>query len=351
MVYIPDKAIHPGRIVSTSLRREGMTQKNLCNRTGLSEKHLSQIINGEASITVETALLLENALGGSASFWINLEKNYQETKARIERGVLLKKEADLLYEYPYLELSKRGYVPETAKREERVANLWRFFGVNSLQYIPKTQPAAFRKRKAESKNQGKIAAWLRCGEIDANKNEIKTFSEQKLKGSLNELMKLSTLPAEKFSEKAINILSGAGVHLVYIPHFKNSGVSGAVRWIGKNPIIQLSLLGAYADMFWFNLFHEVGHLLIHGKKEKFVEFSRPLLNKKEAEANDFAANTLIPKKKYEKFLKSDSISRNAIADFAKELEINPGIIEGRLMHDGFIDWKSAFGFRHKLKFA
>lgn len=62
-----------------------MTQKSLSERTGLTEKHISKIINGEASVTVETALLLENALGGTASFWINLEKNYQETKARLER--------------------------------------------------------------------------------------------------------------------------------------------------------------------------------------------------------------------------------------------------------------------------
>ena len=58
MAYNPNKAIHPGHIIARSLEREGMTQKSLGERTGLSEKHLSQIINGSASITVETALLL-----------------------------------------------------------------------------------------------------------------------------------------------------------------------------------------------------------------------------------------------------------------------------------------------------
>lgn len=91
MAYNPNKAIHPGHIIARALEREEMTQKNLSERTGLTEKHLSQIINGEASITVETALLLENALGGAASFWINLEKNYQETRARLDRSSVLKK--------------------------------------------------------------------------------------------------------------------------------------------------------------------------------------------------------------------------------------------------------------------
>ena len=95
MSYSPNIAIHPGRMISKAIEREGMTQKSLCIRTGITEKHLSQIINGEASITVETALLLENALGSSASFWINLEKNYQETKARIDRLSFVQQEFPL----------------------------------------------------------------------------------------------------------------------------------------------------------------------------------------------------------------------------------------------------------------
>src|SRR4051812_35212171 len=109
MGFNPNKATHPGQIIARALEREGMTQKNLSERTGLTEKHLSQIINEEASITVETALLLENALGGNASFWINLEKNYQETKARIERVSFIRKEIPLLDRFPYAELLKRGY--------------------------------------------------------------------------------------------------------------------------------------------------------------------------------------------------------------------------------------------------
>ena len=146
MAYIPDKAIHPGRIIAEALAREGMTEKSLSDRTGISEKHLSQIINGEASITVDTALSLENALGGSASSWINLEKNYQETKARIERLELLNTEIAALPKFPYNELAKRGYVEHVSNREKKVENLWKFFGVNSLSFVSTTESVAFRKR-------------------------------------------------------------------------------------------------------------------------------------------------------------------------------------------------------------
>lgn len=84
MVYQPNKAIHPGIGVQRELDYLGMSQKRLAERTGLSEKHISQIINGEASITGDTAFLFANALGGTASFWLNLDRNYRETLARLE---------------------------------------------------------------------------------------------------------------------------------------------------------------------------------------------------------------------------------------------------------------------------
>ena len=184
MSYQPNIAIHPGRTILELLCREGMTQKSLSERTGTSEKHLSQIINGEASITVETALLLENALGGSASFGTNLEKNFQETRARIERIPLLRRECSFLPNYPYSELAKMGCVESTSSREKRVENLWKFFGVNSLSYVPTTEHIAFRKTGKPGLRSEAIAAWLRCGELESRKQRLGEFSEGALRASL-----------------------------------------------------------------------------------------------------------------------------------------------------------------------
>lgn len=354
MVYNPDKAIHPGHIIARSLEREGMTQKNLSERTGLTEKHISQIINGEASITVETSLLLENALGGAASFWINLEKNYQETRARIDRIGLMKNEVVLLKKFPYKELAERGYVDQTTNGEKRVENLWKFYAVNSLNYVAQTESVAFRQRGGPVVKSEAIAAWLRCGELEAKKQELGTFSEQALKQSLEKLRLLTTDSAEKFSVELRVTMNKAGVALVYVPHFAGTGVSGAVRWVGDTPIMQLSLLGAYADMFWFNLFHEVGHLVLHGKKDKFIEFDRRDLStvqEKEREADEFATNGLIELKAYTQFVEMGDFSKTSITKFANSIGVHPGILAGRLCHDGLIRWVDVHGLRTRLKFA
>lgn len=354
MVYQPNKAIHPGHVISRTLEREGMSQKNLSERTGLTEKHLSQIINGNASITVETALLLENALGGTASFWINLEKNYQEAIARIERASLMHSEVSYLSIFPYRELAQRGLVEQTSNREKKVENLWKFFGVNSLLSVRETEAVAFRKRPQSKVKSEAIAAWLRCGELESKKQELPSYSEATLKQGLEKIKSLLIKPANEFSVQIRDILKESGVSLVYVPHFAGTGVSGSVRWVNENPIMQLSLLGAYADLFWFNLFHEIGHLLLHGKKEKFIEFNDrdlSMVQEKEKEADNFATNELISPKVYAEFIKESDFSRTAIKNLATEIGIDPGIIAGRLCHEEHVGWKDVASLRPRLKFT
>jgi len=358
MVYKPNKAIHPGYVVAEALNREGMTQKNLSERTGLSEKHLSQIINGEASITVETALLLENALGGAASFWINLEKGYQENKARIERMAQVEKELGLVSKFPYNELVKRGYVEKTNNRYEKVENLWKFFAANSLYFIQTlyfyqtTESIAYRKKSEITVKNEAIAAWLRCGELESKKIILPAYSESKLKQSLTEIKHLSTKSPEEFSEEVKKVLSEAGVGLVYVDHFPGTGVSGAVRWINNNPLIQLSVYRAYADIFWFNLYHEIAHLILHSKKEKFIEFKNKelsLVKEQEREADKFAGDALIPEKNYRELVTNAVITKRDIINLAKKLEIHPDIVAGRLCHDEKAKWNEVFDLRRKLK--
>lgn len=351
MVYNPNKVIHPGYTVAKILSREGMTQKNLSERTGLTEKHLSQIINGEASITVETALLLENALGGTASFWINLEKKYHENKARVERISLIEKETDLVSGFPYSELVKRGYVEKTRDACKKVENLWKFFGVNSLCFVQNTEFIAYRMKSATKVKSEAIAAWLRCGEIESKKFDLPEYSESKLKESLPIIKRLSTLDSENFSEEITKALSDVGVGLVYVAHFPGTGVSGAVRWIGNNPIIQLSVLGAYSDIFWFNLYHELAHLILHSKKDKFIEFDNKELSvsqEKEIEADKFATDILIPERDYKKLLEGN-VTRAVIMDFARNQQIHPSIVAGRLCHDKKIEWSVVSDLRPRLR--
>ena len=81
--YNPNFAVHPGESLKNEMEFLHLSQVELSQRTGLSEKCISQIVNGVAPITSDTAIKLELALGTPAVFWNNLQKNYDLNMSRI----------------------------------------------------------------------------------------------------------------------------------------------------------------------------------------------------------------------------------------------------------------------------
>jgi len=83
----------PGVLVEEVLREAGVTQASFARAARLSQKHISRVINGHASITPEFALLLEEALGWpecpSAEYWCALQAKYDLAALRantVHRG-------------------------------------------------------------------------------------------------------------------------------------------------------------------------------------------------------------------------------------------------------------------------
>ena len=68
--------IHPGETLKEVLTDKEMSQKDLAERTGVTVKHICTVIEGRKSISVAFAKKLQYALGIEASFWINLQANY-----------------------------------------------------------------------------------------------------------------------------------------------------------------------------------------------------------------------------------------------------------------------------------
>ena len=73
-------AVPPGTTIHEQLENRGMSQREFAQRMGMSEKHISRLINGKVELTPEVALRLESVLGIPAKFWNNLESIYRELK-------------------------------------------------------------------------------------------------------------------------------------------------------------------------------------------------------------------------------------------------------------------------------
>ena len=344
-------AIHPGRTLRNYLAYLGVSQKWLADRTGITEKHISGILNENASITAETAIKLSNTLGGSIDFWIKLDSNYRASVARISQERAAAMEVGMLDEIPYVDMAKIGWVSKTNNKTDRVMNLYSFFGISSLKHIRVSQPAAFRKFDGRKVSEFALAAWLRRGEIIANSiKDVVNYDEKILKKSLIDIKEIAYNSPRDFLKRISTILARCGVVLVVAEYIPKTYVNGATRWIGHHPVIELSDRGKRDDIFWFTLFHEIGHILKHSKKDQFIDFEQAKLNSLEEEADNFASEILLSDNVYTAFLREHStITKNDILYLANNEHISPSIVLGRLKRDNIVPYTSFNDLHKKLE--
>ena len=179
------------------------------------------------------------------------------------------------------------------------------------------------------------------GEIEAAEIKSAIYDVNKFKEALLQIRTLTVKPPEIFQPEVVRLCAEAGVAVVFIPQLPKTRTSGATRWLNPNKaLIQLSLRYKTDDHLWFAFFHEAGHILLHGKRDIFLEGKGVASvedQEKEEEANKFAADILIPPMKLKRFLASgQKRSKVGIKEFAAEIGIAAGIVVGRLQHDGIL---------------
>lgn len=337
--YAPDEVSAPGETLRETLEALPMSQSELASRTGISNKHINQIVSGSAPLSYETAIKLERATGVSARMWNALEANYRDFKTRQAEREALASDSAWLDEMPLAALRARGVVKAT-KRQPGVLlqELLEFFGVSSVEAWRDswaTPSAAFLQSSAFVAEPGAVAAWLRFGEVEASKISTAPYDKATLKSTIPKLRALTVLDPNQFWPEVERLCANAGVAVVLIPEVTGARASGATRWLSPTKaLVQLSLRHKRNDHFWFALFHELGHVLLHGKKEVFVENRLGRdggRETEEEEANAFASKTLIPPEAADA-LKAVSNYSDARA-LADTLRIHPGIVAGRIQHD------------------
>jgi HTH-type transcriptional regulator / antitoxin HigA len=244
-------------------------------------------------------------------------------------------------------------VPADTPRADRVAILLRFFGVASTdawQDLWRAREVAFRRSLRRSGSQGAIAAWLRRGEIEAQALDCAPFDREGFRAALAAARSLTREEPAAFQPHLQELFAAAGVALVWVPELEGAPISGATRWLSEQrALIQLSLRYKSDDQLFFSLFHEAAHVLLHSKKAEFLEGAGPD-TPEEREADRFAANHLIPPGEYEK-LKAAPLSIERIKTSAERIGIAPGIVVGRLQHDGHIPLHEGNGLKHRLRWA
>lgn len=333
-------AFHPGFYVAEIIEDMGITQSEFASRLGTSTKTLSELVNGQTGITKDLAKKLSAMLGISAGFWLNAQKTYDEKVIEIERRKDMEGQIGIINLIDYAYFVKNVNLKPTRNVSEKISILCEYFNIFSLKQLCSPDFLVnFRTAVlATEKNIINSQAWLQTALNCARNIETSEFNAAKLRSYLPEIRSMTLQCPDVFLPRLKKIFSECGVVFVLLPHLKNSGINGAVKWLTSTRVLlAMNDRRAYADTFWFSLFHEIKHVLQQKVKSTFITASISewnIYNKKlEDEADTFARDYLIPKSEYNSFVLNNNFTKSDIINFAKSIEIHPGIVVGRLQYD------------------
>jgi HTH-type transcriptional regulator/antitoxin HigA len=318
-----------------------ISQKELSIRTGFSEKHISTVIHGTKDISSLFAYRLGVALDTPASFWKNLQNQYDlESESLKERHEITEDEINIAQSL-IKPLSKISEIELSSSDSQNVINLRKGLGVHSLLSIPflkKSNPAYYRAQFKEGVSDYILYAWQYLIERNIDKQTDDPFDYDLLIDSLPQIKNVMFKNPDDHFMEIQTLLNRCGVLFTIQKPFKEAPLNGlTAKTSGNRILISLTLKGKYIDIIFFTLFHEIAHIL---NKDYLVYDKEGLTpNEIESRANRFAEDFLIDPIKYKEFIENQKFDDASIIEFSKEVNIIPSILIGRLMNDHHISWK------------
>lgn len=329
----------PGDTLQSILDNKSLSQTELAKRMDKHKKTINEIVNGHAAIIPETALELERTLGIDADFWLERERRYQLQLAELNEAEKLIKDKEWSKNFPLREMKLCGFIDYERDLISKTRSLLSFFGVSSKEgyesYYGNIMSEYLALRISESnnaKNPHALTAWLRRGDIQADELDVADFDKKKLKNYLPDIKDIMARQEAQFFIELQQLCCECGVRIVHTPKLPKAPVNGSTRWYRDKPLIQLSNRYKRNDIFWFTFFHEIGHIIKHGKKDIFVEgFEYTLEGKtKEKEADDFAVKWTLSEEQMDEIYSNRELDTEKVNEYAKKFITHPAIIMGRI---------------------
>jgi len=354
--YQPSTISKPGLTILDLLEEKGWTQTNLAIRMGRPINKINEIIKGKISITPETAIQLERVLGVPSSFWNNRQKRYDEFLANEKEKEKLSKHINWLKKFPINEITKLRWIEKKKNDIEQISELLNFFCISSpdeWSNVWMSPKVSYKQSQAFSRKPEANSVWLRKGELEAQNLSCGIFERNQFIQSLKSIRELTTTEPEYFENIMVKLCANAGVALIFIQRLKGLPVYGITKWINpKKAMIQLSLYRKHEDYFWFTFFHEAAHIILHGKKDVFIENNGNTENNdKEIQADSFARDFLIPRIDWKYFINGNiKLNDMIINQFAEKIKVSSSIIVGRLQREKIIKYNEFNHLRRRFDF-
>lgn len=323
----------PGEFLKDELEARSWSQTEFAEIIGRPVRLINEIIAGKRAITPETAIQLSASLGTSAELWMNLETQFQLSKASAP-ATLIEKKAKLYEKFPVREMIRRGWVSGNDDVGLLEQQFLRFYDISSVEDSPRLAHAA--KKTTYGEVPILQSSWLFRVRHVANSFVLPKYRPDALTKILPSIQALQTDPEEV--RHITKLLNDVGVRFVLVEALPGSKIDGACLWLSDTqPVIAMSSRLDRIDNFWFVLRHEIEHVLRgHGKDEPMLDED---IGESESEhdeeklANAAASQFGVSDEELHGYMTRVNpyfFARERVVGFAARLKVHPGIVIGRL---------------------
>lgn len=330
----------PGDTIMALMRRRDVTAECLAAHFDGGMQEVRELLEGSRRIDETVSDVLSRLLGGSQQFWFKRQENFEHALERAVATATAEAE-DWLAHVPIPGKSGRKR-KSAASIQAEVQRRMMFFNVSTLaswerRYGLICNETHFRRSMSFVPQDTSVLLWLRRGELEADMIQTRSWSPDGLRDRVLEIRKLTKIKdPSRFLPKLRSLCAEAGVAVVVVRAPKGCHASGATRLIAADKAMMLLSFRHLADdQFWFTVFHEIGHLVLHSG-ETFVDGDETPNDDFEQEANEFARKCIIPANREPEFSEL-AANRNAIIRFSVSLGIAPGLTVGQMQRRGIIE--------------
>lgn len=284
---------------------------------------VSEVLARKRPLTITMMRALQDSLGIPASLLLRPAAVIDNPSIEPEAG-----------RFPIKEMIRRGWIQNDTELDSFFSRL------SPAAAVALRSPQTQHIRSARKMNLYALQAWISRVTMRAAETNIPRFLKSDFTVRLmQEVVSLST--REDGPRAAQEFLQTRGIPLIIEPHLPQTYLDGAaVLLLDERPVIGMTIRYDRLDNFWFTLMHELAHIVLHfgeGRLQFIDDLDVGAQNDPiEREADSLAGETLIPLGQWNKSPAVQYRSASAALHVAKQLNIHPAIVAGRMRHH----WKA-----------
>lgn len=315
----------PIEAIKFRMEQQKLTPRDLIPYMG-SRSKVSEILSGKRPLTLSMIRALHSGLGIPASVLIQENDEEEETDIDWDR-------------FPIKQMISWGWIPAPGSHVRSEEILRPFFAaISALKPEAVLYRLSSHVRSVRSMDDYALTAWSAqvLTRASANAPMVQYRPGILTNDFLRKTAQLSV--SDTGPLLARDFLKEHGIQLVVERHLPRTYLDGAIIMTNKlSPVIGLTLRYDRIDNFWFTLMHELAHLALHLDSESNIFYDDLDIEAEddpwEREANQLAGEALIPYDAWENSPASRLRSPQAVEHLAKQLNIHPAIVAGRMQRE------------------